>query len=321
MSPRRHKPAGGVTIWVSGVRPQEGWLALHAELQEFLAYLDVERGLAANTLESYGRDLAHFNAFLQEQQQSLSQIDEQTITSYLSTLQREGRSPATIARRSAALKSFFQYLVREDRIQSDPTANLESPKPPKRLPHVLTVEEIERLLAQPDTSRPAGLRDRAMLELLYATGLRVSELVTLDVNHVNLDRGYIRCMGKGSRERMVPLGSMASVAVAAYLAKGRNALIRDPGVKALFVNQHGRRLTRQGFWKILKKYADQAGLETKITPHTLRHSFATHLLDNGADLRSIQAILFLNDTATTQIYTFISRHRVREEYSRAHPYA
>lgn len=290
-------------------------------LQEFLAYLDVERGLAANTLESYGRDLSHFTTFLHQQQHSLFNIDEQTITAYLSTLQKEGRSAATIARRSAALKSFYQYLVREERISCDPTANLESPKPPKRLPHVLSVTEIERLLAQPDTSRPAGLRDRAMLEMLYATGLRVSELITLDVNHVNLDRGYIRCMGKGSRERMVPLGSVAAEAVAAYLSRGRNVLIREPGVKALFVNQHGRRLTRQGFWKILKKYAQQAGLETKITPHTLRHSFATHLLDNGADLRSIQAMLGHADISTTQIYTFISRHRVREEYVRAHPHA
>lgn len=290
-------------------------------VQEFIAYLDVERGLAANTLESYGRDLADFGAFLTRHKRSALNSDETTVGAYLKALQKEGRAAATIARRLAALKSFYQYMVREEHITINPAANLEAPKPKKRLPQILSIEEIEALLVQPDGSQPPGLRDRAMLEVLYATGMRVSELITLDTNHANLISGYVRCFGKGSKERMIPLGAPAIRALVHYLEFGRPVLIKIANEPALFVNQQGRRLTRQGFWKILKKYVVQAGITTEITPHTLRHSFATHLLDNGADLRSVQEMLGHADISTTQIYTFISRHRLREVYAQAHPRA
>jgi len=290
-------------------------------IHEFINYLSVERGLAINTLESYGRDLRQYSQFLGEDDADLDAVSRTTILNYLMFLQKQGKATATIARRLAALKAFYQFLVREKRIKSDPTVNLESPKLEKRLPRVLTVSEVERLLAQPDGSQPAGMRDRAMLELLYATGIRVSELVSLDNLDVNLETGYIRCSGKGSKERIVPLGTLAIQSVSEYMAHGRPKLVKDRDEPALFVNHHGHRLTRQGFWKIVKKYADDARVEKEITPHTLRHSFATHLLENGADLRSVQEMLGHADISTTQIYTHVTKGRLKEVYARTHPRA
>ncbi len=290
-------------------------------IHEFINYLSVERGLATNTLESYGRDLRQYYQYLGEDQVDLDAVSRSTIINYLMFLQKQGKATATIARRLAALKAFYQFLVREKRIKTDPTANLESPKLEKRLPRVLTVSEVERLLAQPDPSLPAGLRDRAMLELLYATGIRVSELVSLNVEDVNLETGYIRCTGKGSKERIVPLGSLAIKWVQEYLQGGRPKLVKDREETALFVNHHGNRLTRQGFWKIVKKYAEDARIDKEITPHTLRHSFATHLLENGADLRSVQEMLGHADISTTQIYTHVTKGRLKEVYARTHPRA
>jgi len=290
-------------------------------IHEFINYLSVERGLASNTLESYGRDLRQYSQYLGEDQVDLDAVSRSTIINYLVFLQKQGKATATIARRLAALKAFYQFLVREKRIKTDPTANLESPKLEKRLPRVLTVSEVERLLAQPDPSQPAGLRDRGMLELLYATGIRVSELVSLNVEDVNLETGYIRCTGKGSKERIVPLGSLAIKWVQEYLQHGRPKLVKDREEKALFVNHHGNRLTRQGFWKIVKKYAEDARIDKEITPHTLRHSFATHLLENGADLRSVQEMLGHADISTTQIYTHVTKDRLKEVYARTHPRA
>ncbi len=290
-------------------------------IHEFINYLSVERGLAMNTLESYGRDLRQYSQFLQEDEADLDAASRNTILNYLLFLQQQGKATATIARRLAALKAFYQFLVREKRINADPTANLESPKLEKRLPRVLSVAEVERLLSQPDGSQPSGLRDRAMLELLYATGIRVSELVSLGVDDVNLEAGYIRCAGKGSKERIVPLGSLAIKSVREYLESGRMKLVKDREESALFVNHHGHRLTRQGFWKIVKKYADDARIEKEITPHTLRHSFATHLLENGADLRSVQEMLGHADISTTQIYTHVTKGRLKEVYARTHPRA
>ncbi len=275
-----------------------------------------------NTLESYGRDLRQYSQYLERDDESdLDSVSRSTIINYLMHLQTQGKATATIARRLAALKAFYQFLVREKMIKNDPTANLESPKLEKRLPRVLTVVEVERLLAQPSPTEPAGTRDRAMLELLYATGLRVSELVSLDVGDVNLEAGYIRCAGKGSKERIVPLGSLAITSCRDYLLSGRGRLVKDRGEQALFVNHHGHRLTRQGFWKIVKKYADDAKIDKEITPHTLRHSFATHLLENGADLRSVQEMLGHADISTTQIYTHVTKGRLKEVYARAHPRA
>jgi integrase/recombinase XerD len=291
-------------------------------IHEFINYLSVERGLAMNTLESYGRDLRQYSEFLEtDDEQDLDAVSRATVVNYLMYLQSQGKATATIARRLAALKAFYQFLVREKRIPTDPTANLESPKLEKRLPKVLTVHEVERLLAQPDPAQSAGIRDRAMLELLYATGIRVSELVSLNEQDVNLDMGYIKCSGKGSKERIVPLGSLAIQSCREYLQHARPRLVRDRQEQALFVNHHGHRLTRQGFWKIVKKYADDAKIEKEITPHTLRHSFATHLLENGADLRSVQEMLGHADISTTQIYTHVTKGRLKEVYAKAHPRA
>jgi integrase/recombinase XerD len=292
-------------------------------IHEFINYLSVERGLAMNTLESYGRDLRQYSQFLDqdEDESDLDSVSRASIINYLVHLQTQGKATATIARRLAALKAFYQFLVRENRIKADPTANLESPKLEKRLPRVLTVKEVERLLGQPDPVQAAGVRDRAMLELLYATGIRVSELVSLNVNDVSLDMGYIKCSGKGSKERIVPLGTLAIQSCRDFLAAPRNRLIKGREETALFVNHHGHRLTRQGFWKIVKKYADDAKIDKDITPHTLRHSFATHLLENGADLRSVQEMLGHADISTTQIYTHVTKGHLKEVYARTHPRA
>jgi len=290
---------------------------------DFINYLSVERGLAANTLESYGRDLRQYSEFLRGSARlvSLRDASRANIISYLLQMEKQGKSPATIARRLAALKSFYQFLVRESLVERDPTANLESPRLDRRLPKVLSVGEVETLLAQPKLSAPGGLRDKAMLEVLYATGIRVSELVSLKISDVNLEMRYVKCLGKGSKERLVPIGTIACRAVADYLTRGRPKMVKDHSERSLFVNHHGRKMTRQGFWKIVKKYAAQAGIKKSITPHTLRHSFATHLLENGADVRAVQEMLGHADISTTQVYTHVNRKRLREEYRSSHPRA
>ncbi|MFZ5641813.1 MAG: site-specific tyrosine recombinase XerD [Bacillota bacterium] len=291
-------------------------------VDEFIHYLAVERGLAENTMDSYHRDLANYHEFLaREKIMDIQKTTKTHVMAYLLSLQKSDRATATISRHLAALKSFYHFLLRERRIDKDPTANLESPKLEKKLPRVLSVDEVELLLKQPKTADPAGLRDKAMLELLYATGIRVTELITLNVDHINLEVGFIRCFGKGSKERIVPLGSVARKYVGEYLQRGRVKLIKVKAEQALFVNHHGRRLTRQGFWKIIKKYARAAGIAKDITPHTLRHSFATHLLENGADLRSVQEMLGHADITTTQIYTHLTKGRLREIYAKTHPRA
>lgn len=291
-------------------------------LDEFINHLAVERGLAENTLVSYRRDLAGYISFCRKNKlKSLEQAGRDTIISYLLQLQVDGRSPATIARRLASIRSFYGFMIREGILQKDPSVDLESPKPIQKLPRVLTTGEVELLLGQPLTGEPAGLRDKAMLELLYATGIRVSELVSLDLKNVNIENGFIRCFGKGAKERIIPMGDVAVRYLKEYLARGRSKLVKSSSTEALFVNQHGRRLTRQGFWKIIKKYARKAKIKTEITPHTLRHSFATHLLENGADLRSVQEMLGHADISTTQIYTHLTKRRLKEVYDRSHPRA
>lgn len=292
-------------------------------INEFINYLSVERNLAMNTLESYGRDLRQYSQYLEQDAAALDTATRQTVVNYLLHLQRQGKATATIARRLAALKAFYQFLVREKYVEHDPTANLESPKLEKRLPKVLTVREVEMLLQQPDSGQASGLRDRAMLELLYATGIRVSELVKLNQSDVNLDLGYIKCRNdRSNKERIVPMGSLAIRSCREYLEHGRPRLVKEPGETSLFVNHHGRRLTRQGFWKIVKKYAEDAKIDKEITPHTLRHSFATHLLENGADLRAVQEMLGHADISTTQVYNQLAmKGRIKEVYARTHPRA
>lgn len=291
-------------------------------VNEFINYLAVERGLAQNTLESYGRDLRQFQSYLHSSQIDIvKDSSRNTILSYLNSLQNKGRAVSTISRNLAAIKSFYQYLVRERYLEKDPAANLESPKLEKKLPKILSIAEVEELLRQPNTYTPTGLRDKAMLELLYATGIRVSELISLNISDINLDMGYIKCYGKGAKERIVPLGSIAAKCVQDYVNKGRPKLVRTYEEPALFVNHHGNRLTRQGFWKIIKRYAREANIMKEITPHTLRHSFATHLLENGADLRSVQEMLGHADISTTQIYTHVTKNHLKEVYDKTHPRA
>jgi len=291
-------------------------------VDNFLNYLLLERGLAENTLVSYRLDLSDFSAFCKKERlEPLSQAARQAIILYLLKLKREGRAAATISRRLAALRTFYRFLLNEGLLPQDPTNNLESPRVGERLPQVLSIAEVESLLNQPRVTDPAGLRDKAMLELLYATGIRVSELISLDLDQVNLKHGFIRCLGKGSKERIIPLGSVATFYVSEYLTRARAKLTRGKLTSALFVNRRGHRLTRQGFWKIIKKYAFAARINKEIHPHTLRHSFATHMLENGADLRSVQELLGHADISTTQIYTHLTRARLREIYDQAHPRA
>lgn len=289
---------------------------------EFLDFLSVERGLSKNTIDAYRRDLRSYINFLKLQKiNDINHTTRTVIVSYLLLMQKKGKASSSISRACAAIKSFYHFLVRERRIKEDPTINLDTPKLEKRLPRVLTVGEVEDLLNQPDVTNLWGLRDKALLELLYATGIRVSELISIRVEDVNLEMGFLRCFGKGSKERIVPIGSVALNYLERYINEARNQLVKDKETNILFINHRGKGLTRQGFWKIIKKYARQAGINKEITPHTLRHSFATHLLENGADLRAVQEMLGHADISTTQIYTHITRSRIKEVYDRTHPRA
>ncbi len=292
------------------------------QITAFLDYLSVERGLAQNTISSYALDLKQFKAFCRQLGVTDGgRIDRSLVIRYLVDLKNKGRAPATISRQMATIKVFCRFLVDEGVLSKDPTANLESPGVKTKLPDVLGQEETIKLLEQPRTGNTAGLRDRAMLELMYATGMRVSELLALNVDNVDWQQGYVRCRGKGAKERIIPIGSVAKHYLAEYLARARAKIMAGKGEKALFLNMRGRRLTRQGFWKIIKKYAREAGIKKEITPHTLRHSFATHLLENGADLRSVQEMLGHADITTTQIYTHLTSAKLRETYDKCHPRA
>ena len=291
-------------------------------IKDFINYLAVERGLADNTVTSYALDLKQFKNFcLQRQIREIKSLNRVIIMNYILDLKKKGRSTATIARQMAALKVFSRYLVDEGWLEQEPTENMESPGVKKKLPAVLDQEDVAKLLEQPRVGNTPGLRDKAMLELMYATGMRVSELLSLDVSHVDCEHGYVRCMGKGSKERIVPVGTMATKYLSEYLRRGRAKIKISANQKALFLNMRGKRLTRQGFWKILKKHARAAGIIIEITPHTLRHSFATHLLENGADLRSVQEMLGHADISTTQIYTHLTDTRLRDEFKKYHPRA
>lgn len=295
---------------------------MQVQIQQFLTYLTVERGLAQNTIISYALDLKQFKNFCHRRHVvQVSQVERNIVLNYLLELKKTGRSPATISRHMAALKAFCRFLVDEQLLDKDPTANLESPGLPKKLPGVLSQEEIDLLLEQPRVGNTAGLRDKAMLELMYATGMRVSELLALDLDQVDCEQGYVRCLGKGSKERIIPVGKIAINFLSAYLGRGRPKILAGKKASALFLNMRGQRLTRQGFWKIIKKYALDAGITKTITPHTLRHSFATHLLENGADLRALQEMLGHADIATTQIYTHLTQSKLREVYNKHHPRA
>lgn len=295
---------------------------MEKKINNYMNYLAVEKGLSKNTLESYRRDLVKFIAFMNQTQiNKPEEVDREALNIFIADLKKKGRATSTISRCIASIRSFFNYLLQEGFIAKNPTLELESPKLEKKLPRVLTTGEVDRLLAQPVVGENNGLRDKAMLELLYASGIRVSELVSLNISDFDPRVGFLRCSGKGMKERIVPIGSLAINSVNNYLAGSRPRLLKSNGETSLFVNQHGNRMTRQGFWKILKKYARKSKINGEITPHTLRHSFATHLLENGADLRSVQEMLGHSDISTTQIYTQITRRKIREIYDQTHPRA
>ncbi|WP_438448848.1 site-specific tyrosine recombinase XerD [Gorillibacterium sp. sgz5001074] len=288
-------------------------------LTRYLRQLSEERGLAANTLQSYRRDLTQYLKDLEGRGIPVEESSRTHVQSYLHALRRLGRAPATIGRTIVSLRSFYQFLLEERVVERDPTLRLEAPKPERRLPQVLTVEEADKLLSAPRTDSAFGLRDKAMLELLYATGMRVTELVSLDREHVYLEMGFIRCPGKSGKERLIPLHRQAAFWLERYLKEARPEWTGPEQV--LFPNHLGSRLTRQGFWKIIKKYAADTGIETEITPHTLRHSFAVHLLENGADLKALQEMLGHADLTSTIQYARSGAARMKEVYTRSHPRA
>jgi len=288
---------------------------------KFLTFLEKDKRLSLNTLQSYRRDIEQYITYLSEMKiHNIANTNKTTVIAYLLHLQKKGRATSTISRNLASIRSFYQYLTKNGIISSDPTEELESPKVEKKLPQILSTKEVELLLEQPKCDDLKGYRDKAMLELLYATGIRVSELICLNVSDVNIEMGFIKC-NKGTRERMIPIGSVSIQALNEYLTKSRNLLIQKSDEKALFVNVNGKRLTRQGFWKIIKQYKNQAKINKDITPHTLRHSFAAHLLENGADLRSIQEMLGHSDISSTQVFAQLAKNRIKEVYKKTHPRA
>lgn len=292
------------------------------EINDYLHFIRVERQLADNTLASYRRDLEAYASSLKAQQvTSLHVITREHIAKHLQQL-RQTTSARTTSRHTSSIRGFHQFLLRERITEQDPTYHIEMPKVTQTLPDVLSLEEIEKLLAAPHTVKPQGVRDVAMLELLYGTGMRVSELIALNMEQIHASMGFVRIIGKGNKERIVPLGQTALKAYEQYINEARPKLLKNyPPTDALFINQRGKRLTRQGCWKLLKQHAQNAGLTKTMTPHVLRHSFATHLVENGADLRAVQEMLGHADIATTQIYTHVSKVRLSEVYKQFHPRA
>ncbi|WP_164668706.1 site-specific tyrosine recombinase XerD [Virgibacillus doumboii] len=296
---------------------------LKSGYEDFFHYLQVERGLSDNTLKSYKRDLKQYMLYIEKvsQKTGWDDVTRTDIIGFLYKLKDDGKSAATIARTISSIRSFHQFLIREQLVNQDVSIHIETPKKERKLPSILSPQDVEALLTiRSDT--PLRNRNKAMLEVIYATGLRVTELISLKVSDLHLTMGFVRCFGKGSKERIVPLGDIAKNAVEDYLQNARPALTkRKLDENALFVNQHGRPLSRQGFWKILKGAAKDAGIKKELTPHTLRHSFATHLLENGADLRSVQEMLGHADISTTQIYTHVTKARLKDIYQTYHPRA
>ena len=286
----------------------------------YLDYLSVEKGLARNSLTSYGTDLRRFGDWLGDQSIETEAVKRTDVVRYVQWLRKRGISARSVARALAAIRGLFRFLVAERHVKHDPTENLDNPKLWSTLPKSLQPDEVDALLAAPDRTTPDGLRDAAMLELLYATGLRVSELITVKLEDVVLDAGFLRTFGKGSKERIVPFGDAARKTITIYIDKSRSHFNRRNDVH-LFLSNRGRPMTRQTFWMKIVKYARQAGIKSHISPHVLRHSFATHLLENGADLRSVQLMLGHSDISTTQIYTHVSRARLQKMYDQFHPRA
>ena|SRR5665213_139607 len=301
-------------------------MTFEVAIAAFVNYIKVERGLSANTISAYTRDLRKFAAFAQKHSLQLDTITRDDIVEFLSSLYKARLDSRTVSRNLVAVRNLYRFALAEEAVSGDPTMNLESPKVRKLLPSYLRMEEIDRLLAQPDLSTPYGVRDKAIIELLYSTGMRVSELVNLRVSDLEMRMGCLRCIGKGDKERMVPVGRKALAAVQQYIESARPELLRHaragaPPTQNLFVNRSGSRISRIGIWRILTAHGRGAGIRTQLSPHKLRHSFATHLLERGADLRSVQLMLGHSDISTTQIYTHVIEERLKQIYKAHHPRA
>ena len=293
---------------------------MEKQVKLFLSFLKDDKKLSENTLQSYRRDIEQYEKYVSENKINYLKVTEETITDYMEYLREENKKESTISRSLASIRSFYQYLIRTKKIKKDPTSKIESPKINKRVPNILTSKEVELLLDQPKDVDLKGTRDKAMLEFAYATGMRVTEMISLNIDDVKLDEGYVVCKGR-NKSRNIPLGSMSLKALKEYMEDSRPYLIRDEEEPALFVNISGTRLTRQGFWKIVKYYKEQAHIEKDITPHVLRHSFATHLLQNGAELKAIQTMLGHSDISSTQVYMQFQDEGIKNVYRKAHPRA
>ena len=293
---------------------------MERQLKYFFKFLEDERKLSENTHQSYKRDLKQFKKYLEDCELHYNRVKEDDINDYIKELQEEGKKSSSISRCIASIRSFYQFVLKNKKIKVDPTQNIKSPKIEKRVPSILTSEEVELLLDQPKDIDLKGIRDKAMLEFAYATGMRVTEIISLNIEDVNLDEGYVTC-NHGGKQRNIPLGTMSLNALKEYVEDARDILIKTESEQALFVNINGTRLTRQGFWKIIKYYKEQAHITKDITPHVLRHSFATHLLQNGADLKSIQAMLGHSDISSTQVYAQFQDPGIKTVYTKAHPRA
>ncbi|MBM4338606.1 MAG: site-specific tyrosine recombinase XerD [Deltaproteobacteria bacterium] len=293
---------------------------MHQLLDRFLHYLVVEKGLSKNTIEAYSHGLNRFLNHLQKKgTEEASDISKTDIREFLLLLKKKGLSSRSLARNLVSIRVFFRFLTEEGLLKVSPAEEIESPKVPKKLPEILSLHEVEKLLDQPNSLTPLGIRDRAMLEMLYATGMRVSELVRLRVNHLHLEAGYVLLYGKGSKERIVPIGKEAIDGAQLYMKESREKLLKRKETPFLFVSRFGKPISRQQFWKIIKAYGRKAGIRKRITPHLLRHSFASHLLERGADLRSVQLMLGHVDISTTQIYTHVTGERLKKLHHQYHP--
>lgn len=293
---------------------------MEKQVKLFLEFLRNEKKLSDNTLQSYKRDIIQYQNYLEENGINYAKVSKEDIKAYLNYLKQIGKKPSTISRNLASIRSFYQFSIRNKKIKNDPTEDVQSPKIEKRVPSVLTAQEVELLLEQPKDVDLKGTRDKAMLEFAYATGMRVTEIINLNIEDVNLEGEYVICR-VGSKQRNIPLGSLSLKALKEYIDEARPILIRNEKEKALFVNVNGQRLTRQGFWKIVKYYKEQAHITKDITPHVLRHSFATHLLQNGADLKAIQTMLGHSDISSTQVYMQFQDPGLKDIYQKAHPRA
>lgn len=293
---------------------------MEKQVKLFLDFLKDDKKLSDNTLQSYRRDIEQYEKYVSDNKINYLKVTEETILEYMEFLREENKKESTISRSLASIRSFYQYLIRVKKIKKDPTMTIESPKISKRTPNILTSKEVELLLDQPKDVDLKGTRDKAMLEFAYATGMRVTEIISLNIDDVNLEEGYVTCK-TGNKQRTIPLGTMSLNALKEYVEDARDVLIKNDDEKALFVNVNGGRLTRQGFWKIIKYYKEQAHITKDITPHVLRHSFATHLLQNGADLKAIQTMLGHSDISSTQVYMQFQDEGLKNIYKKAHPRA